>query len=709
MQQLQFVRVMTLTNTIAAKLIVAFVAISMVFFAVAPVQAQTADELQATIDSLMAQIAALNSQVGVVDGNLSSAAAICPYTWTRSLNMGATGADVMKLQQYLNATADTQVAAAGSAGSPGMETSYYGPATGAAVAKFQTKYRTDILSPLGLVNPTTYFGPSTMTHINKLCVNVPTTPTDGDDDDDMDEDEDEDEDDDDNGGPLRGEASLDTAELDDGETTIEEGDEDEVIGEFTVEFQDGDAEISRIDIALDGTGNAEPWDAFDTISLWVDGDKVAEMDASDEDDYLDEDTGEIRFTGLDIIAREDDELEILIAASVQNNLDADELTDWTLTIESMRFFDADDVATTESDPTSGDTAEFDIQAAGTDEELDISLSSSNPDSTDIVVDTDTDTDDVTILVADLEAGDNDIELDRVVVKIEVTSATSSNITSIIDEARLVIDGKSFKAEAVGTEDDYDAAADDDTPSTATGISEGYSERASATTTVWYLFDIDGDVVIDEDEEVEMEVVVDFNDTNDGARYNTGSTIKASITSTETAEWEAEGAEDLSASQFDGTAVGDTHTLVAEGILVPADGFSSETDSLGTNDDTGEFVLTFEVTAVEDDFYITDNSTSTSNTPADGVGFTVTGGTAATLTSSLTSSADEDTTGVFTVREGETETFTLVVTVTTGTAASFRVQIDEIWYSASSNGTTAAEAYEPTPVSDFRTAPQSIQA
>jgi hypothetical protein len=46
------------------------------------------------------------------------------------------------------------------------------------------------------------------------------------------------------------------------------------------------------------------------------------------------------------------------------------------------------------------------------------------------------------------------------------------------------------------------------------------------------FDIDGDVTIDEDSEVAMEVIVDLNDTDDATtRYPNGTTIKASITST----------------------------------------------------------------------------------------------------------------------------------------------------------------------------------
>jgi peptidoglycan hydrolase-like protein with peptidoglycan-binding domain len=636
----------------ASKLFVAFVAVAMLFTLAAPAKAATVEELQAQIAALMAQISSLSG------GSSAPAAGAC--TFTRPLTVGSQGADVKCLQDYLTPTYFTNA---------GGSTGYFGPVTASAVAAWQ--------SANGVTPASGYFGPVSQAKYSALMAAAGGSNNGGG----------SNTDDSGNGSSndLSGEASLDSAELDTEESSIEENDENAVVGNFTVEFQDGDAEISRLDVALVGTGSANPWDAFESVSLWVDGDEVASVDAADEDDYLDEDAGELRFSGLDIVASEDEELEIAIAVTVQNNLDNDEINaDWTLTVPSLRFFDADGVATTETNPAGSDEAEFDIDVAGADEELKLSLASSNPDATDVVVDTDSDTNDVTIAVAEIEAEDNDIELNRVVVRVDTIGATT---TSVIDEARVVIDGQEFDAE----------------PIVSSGLSLGKSQ-ANGTTSVWYLFDIDGDVVVDADDMVEMEVVVDLNDTDDGARYaNNGVTIKAQVTSTERDLWQAEGADDLATTQFKGTAVGDEHTLVAEGIAVVVDGTPTaviETQD-GADNDVIRYTLELEVSAFEQDVYFdTDEAVSLDWDLA-----TSSGGVLSVPTGSTTvifSSSGEEVTGAFEILEGETETLTIEVTYKpTGNPTAARLQLNSLTF-GSSAVTPTGSSWTATPTETYRT-------
>ncbi len=683
-----------------AKALVALVAAAMVFSLFVPsTRAQSTEDLQQMINDLLAQIAALQSQVG--QGGSSVASGVCPFTWTRDLSQGSTGADVMKLQQFLNADADTRVAASGP-GSVGMETEYFGPMTAAAVSKMQVKYRAEILSPAGLVNPTGFFGPSSRAKANALCaapapvdpapvdpvddeddVDAPTTPT--------------------APAALEGEASLDVFEIRDADDTlIREGATSAVIGEVTVEFINGDAEISRMDFILEADSLAterRPWEAFRNIQLWVDGDMVAEKRIDRRSDFLNDRDGSLRFTGLNLVAREDERMEILVAVDVAGTVRGANVANnaqWTLTLDSMRFFDADGVAETLDVIGSADTANFVIEEAGADEEIRISLASNNPRSTTILVDETRTTTGVNVFNFDIEGRDGDIELDRVVVRVDTPGSQTD--TEVVSRARLILDGRTYTARTVG----------------GTGLSGNRSQAitnaddASITTgeAVWYLFDIDRRAVVGDRERMTARLELDFRGTDN---YSTGQRVQARVTSVERGVWRAEGVNIFTGADFAGTATGDEHTLVSKGIVVPVDGFNQSFNTVGQNDTTGIFTLDFDVTAVDGDFYILGNATSGAATS--GVLYTATpaGSATATVSATLDSDADEDS-GVFVVRDGETKRFTLRVTVASpSVTGDWRVTLGNVYFTEETDGVTDTEFFTPLPTTDFRTPNRTVNS
>ncbi len=158
---------MTSKSTIA-KLAAGAVGFAMTVSAFVPslASAQSSSDLQAQINSLLATISALQAQLaGTTGGSTVSTG----YTFNTNLTVGSRSTDVMNLQKVLNSIDGTQLATVG-AGSPGFETSYFGPATKAAVMKFQQKY--------GITPVAGYVGPVTRAKLNSMgSVSVTPTPT----------------------------------------------------------------------------------------------------------------------------------------------------------------------------------------------------------------------------------------------------------------------------------------------------------------------------------------------------------------------------------------------------------------------------------------------------------------------------------------------------------------------------------------------------
>ncbi len=152
---------MTTTTSKITKVVAGLLGLVMVLtlvVGVTPARASTTDD----INAILASIAQLQARLTTIQGGSSTSmtgGASCTFTFTQSLNVGSRGQEVMNLQKFLNMSPSTRVAVTG-AGSPGNESTYFGPATRAAVMKFQLAHN---IAQVGNV------GPQTRGALNATC------------------------------------------------------------------------------------------------------------------------------------------------------------------------------------------------------------------------------------------------------------------------------------------------------------------------------------------------------------------------------------------------------------------------------------------------------------------------------------------------------------------------------------------------------------
>ncbi len=576
------------------------------------------------------------------------------YTHTGVLKMGMTSSQVMSLQQTLNGSGFL-VSTTG-AGSPGMESMYFGAKTKAAVMSFQMAKGLKADGVVGMQTGTALAAmtggstggsnlPAGCTSTSgyspvtgQMCSGGSTGGNTGGS----------------TGGALTGGAgSVDEYKLlaspSNNQDVGEDQDNVKVLG-FSVEADDSsDLNIKSVRLVLGSVPSSPASDNFedyaDSVSVWYGSTKVAEVDAdefNDDNDY----TKTISFSS-DAIVRKGAVGNFYVAVSGASNLDSDDIgEDWTVDVTNVRWVDAQG-ATISEDPTlTVRTFSFESFASANDVELRLTEATDNPDAQVVMADDNGSTDGVTLLKGKLKAVGSDINIKGMIVTVAATG--TGDIEEIASQFIVKIDGDEV--------DSVDAA---DCVTTACTASETYD------------FD-DIDVTINEGDTVDFEVLADINEI-DGTTVAEGDALTASITMNATnVDAEDQSGEDLTNSELTGAISGDPQSFITQGISVTAGSMTAAAETVDGAADYSVYNMKISVTAIDGDVYLDKSfiNSSSSSTTAVGnnrvavfssAGTQLTTGFAASISS--TDNDAQELTNTYKITDGATADFTITVNAT----------------------------------------------
>ena len=513
-----------------------------------PAGAQTIAELQAQINALMAQLAAL--QGGTGSTNTGSV-----FQFNTDLTVGATGAAVTSLQQFLVGQGHLVMPA-------GVSYGYFGPITRAAVASWQAAN--------GVAPAVGYWGPISRAKANSMTTPVsgtPTTTTPG------------------VGITTPGVEGTITVEVNSTPTGVKlrEGDDMKAVAGIEIEAKTSDMRIERVKLDLDAatSGNTDQqfYNKIASKVYVLDGSTVlGSVDLNSSTVVEDGSDRFITISGLSFVIPKDTIKVLTIALDAKSSWDSTFDGDsWTVGVPVDGVRSVDGAGVNQYGPGTAFTRSFTSEGELVDDaEITVSKNVNSPKVSEVIASDGTDEDeldDLELLRFNVKAEDDDVEITDLIVNI--TRAGSGTATT---STLYLVDGSTV----VGSE-------------SATGI----SVTGGAVT-----FD-DIDYVISEDTTKTFKILADIDDAN-----GTTVTYKADIQSTDFTTENSIG----DAASVSGSATGDVITVRNIGLeitlLSKSIVKSATTEQNNVSTSTAEGTFNLRVTAVGGDILLGTVSSTT---------------------------------------------------------------------------------------------------
>ena len=464
---------------------------------------------------------------------------------------------------------------------------------------------------------------------------------------------------------------------------VKEGQSDAKVLAFEIEADNGsDLLISNVRLSFEqiGAGSKRMNKYIDAVKVWQGTKEVGSADTSDFSENSDVYSRAINLSNA--VVKDGEKSKFYVSVDAISNVDSNDLgEDWNVTVDSIRFKDASGAIITDSstgDLGNGKDFSFEDLTTSGDLELKVSKGTNSPIAQVVEADSVSDTPDVTLVEAKIKASGSDMAIDE--IKFDVTP-TGANSNEIVKEYKLMVDGKEIDSV--------------DSPSIASTVT-GYVTFT----------DLKDDFMIDMDDTVTVKLVADINDFE--TNFGNGDSILASLKTSGGSEFsvEDENGDDVSSSDWTGSAVGEAQTFFEDGImvkLVSTSAVKTAGDATAPESDSGLFTITFDVTAFGNDVYIDKTDPVVGGANASAIIAPVTG----TVTSEITSpSGADEKTNSYLVEEGTTERFTVTTNILATTTGFFKVELGNIAYALTDVNKTTTYSSD---LSDFKTTSLSLTA